>query len=168
MTIDSISPLTPLKTDKSEYDYYNRFVNEYNSRFVMPFNQQLNFIKSKKVLPKQLKNKYEASLNSMKKSTINYKQSRIHEMINGLQKESKKYGIFSKKRKNINAQIKLFEKLKSDKESFISSPNSCNLSLFILIYIIILFVSFFFIVAHNLRFCINCVDSSQYSSQYSV
>lgn len=143
MSIDSISPLTPLKTDKKEYDYYNRFVNEYNSRWVMPFRENLERVKK---MPRLLQARYVSHLKSMKNSVISWRQNAINSHIAILQKEYKKYGIFSKKRRNIKNQIKLFEKLKNVKESFVSSPNSViPLIISILrIIILILFIMIFY------------------------
>ena len=111
MSIDSISPLTLLKTDKPEYKQYNDFVNEYNNR-VNSFNKQLNNIKSKKLSP-VLKTAYARQMNIAKNNIIQFRRNSINKNIDELQKESKKYNVFSKTRRNINNQIKLFENLKS-------------------------------------------------------
>ncbi len=152
MSINSISPLTPLKTDKQEYDYYNRFVNEYNSRWVMPFRENLERVKR---MPRLFQARYVSHLKQMKNSVISWRQNAIHENITILQKESKKYNIFSKKRRNIKKQIKLFEKLKNVKESFISSPCSVIpliisvLRVIILILFIMIFYKLFSLTSFN-------------------
>ena len=138
MSINSISPLTPLKTDKQEYDYYNRFVNEYNSRWVMPFRQILERAKR---MPRLKQAVYAKRLNRSKKDVMSWRQNAINTHIAILQKEYKKQGIFSKKRKNIKKQIALFEKLKNVKEPFISSPNNIIPLIISVLRIIILILS---------------------------
>lgn len=148
MSINSISPLTPLKTDKPEYKQYNDFVNEYNNR-VNSFNKQLNNIKSKKLSP-VLRTAYAKQMNLAKNNIIQFRRNSINKYIDELQKESKKYNVFSKTRKNINNQIKLFENLKSVKESFISSSSVIPLIISILRIIILILCIMIFYKCFNL------------------